>query len=69
MDIGTSSTDDCFSNELGSIIQDNQSEIDLVKDLLQGCVGMDTNAFMAVSILRNSSVFIQMSQMLTTVSL
>ncbi|XP_044764819.1 heat shock factor protein isoform X2 [Coccinella septempunctata] len=40
------STDDCFSGDLGSILENNQSEIDLYKDLLHGCGTFDTNTLL-----------------------
>ncbi|KAL3289633.1 hypothetical protein HHI36_023042 [Cryptolaemus montrouzieri] len=43
------STDACFSNDLGFIVDNNQSEIDLYKDLLHGCGTLDTNTLLGVS--------------------
>lgn len=43
-----SGTDDCSSGELGSILENNQTEIDLCKDLLHGCGMFDPSMILGL---------------------
>ncbi|KAK9890379.1 hypothetical protein WA026_010471 [Henosepilachna vigintioctopunctata] len=45
----SNSTNDCFSGDFGSILENTQSELDIYKDILHGCGTLDTNALLGVS--------------------